>query len=126
MDALEQRMKDAGIDESDLDESFVLGSGSGGQKVNKTASCVQLKHIPTGYEVNCQDTRSRTKNREIARSRMCEIFEEIAKQKKQRSARERSRKRYKRSKPSRAAKARMRKQKQMRAEKKKNRQKPSI
>src|SRR5690606_5916276 len=73
MDTLEQRMKAAGIDEDDLDERFVLGSGSGGQKINKTASCVQLKHIPTGYEVSCQDSRSREKNREIARARMCEI-----------------------------------------------------
>ncbi len=126
MDSSEQRMKDAGIDEDDLEERFVLGSGSGGQKINKTASCVQLKHVPTGYEVSCQDSRSREKNREIARVRMCEIFEEIAKQKKQERAKERARKRYQKRKPSKAAKARLRKKKKLRSEKKENRRKPTF
>lgn len=126
MDTIEQRMKKAGIDEDDLDERFVLGSGSGGQKINKTASCVQLKHIPTGYEVSCQESRSREKNREIARTRMCEIFEEIAKKKKDERARERARKRYQKRKPSKAAKARLRKKKELRSEKKENRRKPTF
>lgn len=34
--------------ETDLEEQFVRGSGPGGQKINKTASCVVIKHIPTG------------------------------------------------------------------------------
>src|SRR6185436_10588305 len=46
--------KTLGIHESDLIEKFILGSGKGGQKVNKTSSCVYLKHIPTGIEVKCQ------------------------------------------------------------------------
>jgi len=36
------------LNESDLEEKFVRGSGPGGQKINKTSSCVQLKHVPTG------------------------------------------------------------------------------
>ena len=45
----------------------ILGSGPGGQKINKTSNCVQLKHIPTGMVIKCQETRSREENRRIAR-----------------------------------------------------------
>lgn len=47
----------------DIDEQFVRGSGSGGQKVNKTSSTVQLKHLPTGISVRCQTYREQSKNR---------------------------------------------------------------
>ena len=47
----------------DIEESFVTGSGKGGQKVNKTANCVQLKHLPSGIEVKCQKHRERSANR---------------------------------------------------------------
>jgi peptide chain release factor len=65
--------------EADLEEAFikgiiphkslpdVVGSGPGGQKINKTSNCVQLKHIPTGMMIKCQETRSREENRRIAR-----------------------------------------------------------
>ena len=39
------------LNEADLDEMFVKGSGNGGQKVNKTSNCVILKHRPTGLWV---------------------------------------------------------------------------
>jgi protein subunit release factor B len=55
------------IPETDLEESFLKGSGPGGQKINKTSSAVQLKHVPTGVVVKCQETRSRDQNRKIAR-----------------------------------------------------------
>lgn len=47
----------------DIEESFVTGSGKGGQKINKTANCVQLRHLPTGTEVKCQKHRERSANR---------------------------------------------------------------
>lgn len=47
----------------DIDEQFVRGSGAGGQKINKTNSCVQLKHRPTGIEVRVQKHREQSKNR---------------------------------------------------------------
>ncbi len=50
----------------DIEESFVLGSGSGGQKINKTASCVLLRHGPSGIEVRCQKHREQSKNRTSA------------------------------------------------------------
>ena len=45
------------LKESDFTESFVKGSGPGGQKINKTSNCVQLHHISTGIIVSCQETR---------------------------------------------------------------------
>ena len=47
----------------DITEQFVRGSGKGGQKINKTSSCVLLRHIPTGIEVRCQKHREQSKNR---------------------------------------------------------------
>ncbi|MFO7534875.1 MAG: peptide chain release factor-like protein [Kiritimatiellia bacterium] len=75
-DQLLVRMKELGIRESDLDESFILGSGSGGQKINKTASCVQLRHRPTGLDVKCQKSRSQEMNRFLARRDLCDKIEE--------------------------------------------------
>jgi protein subunit release factor B len=72
---LQRRMEQLGIREDDLIEKFILGSGKGGQKVNKTSSCVYLKHIPTGIEVKCQQDRSRELNRYIARRELCDRFE---------------------------------------------------
>jgi protein subunit release factor B len=75
-DTLEERMQRLGIVEEDLIEKFILGSGSGGQKINKTASCVYLKHIPSSIEVKSQGTRSRDQNRILARTLLCEKLEE--------------------------------------------------
>ncbi|MBI1321493.1 MAG: peptide chain release factor-like protein [Candidatus Hydrogenedens sp.] len=70
-----ERMAACGLAESDCDESFVRGGGPGGQKVNKTASCVYLKHRPTGLEVKMQQARSQSLNRFYARRRLCELLE---------------------------------------------------
>lgn len=74
---LKKRMDKLNVHESDLVEKFILGSGSGGQKINKTSSCVYLKHIPTGTEIKCQKTRSRDLNRLYARRDLCEKLEEV-------------------------------------------------
>jgi protein subunit release factor B len=76
-DELAARMQRLGIQDNDLIEKFILGSGSGGQKINKTSSCVYLKHIPTGIEVKCQSTRSRDLNRLYARRDLCEKLESL-------------------------------------------------
>ena len=65
-----------GLREQDLLEKFIHSSGPGGQRVNKTASCVYLKHLPTGLEVKMQQERQQRLNRYYARKRMCEILEE--------------------------------------------------
>lgn len=75
--ALEDRMAALGIVEADLTEKFILGSGAGGQKINKTHSCVYLKHEPSGIEIKDQSTRSRETNRYHARRALCDAFDEI-------------------------------------------------
>jgi protein subunit release factor B len=65
------------IPESDIIENFLKGSGPGGQKINKTSSAVQLKHIPTGIVVKYQDTRSRALNRKVARRLLQDRLEEL-------------------------------------------------
>ncbi|KAI9742003.1 MAG: hypothetical protein M1834_000392 [Cirrosporium novae-zelandiae] len=67
------------IDESDITEAFLKGSGPGGQKINKTSSAVQLKHLPTGIVIKSQATRSRTQNRKIARRILAEKVEQMEK-----------------------------------------------
>ena len=65
---LVERMQELGIQEEDIQESFVRSSGKGGQHVNKTSTCVYLKHLPTGIEVKCQEERSQSLNRYRARA----------------------------------------------------------
>jgi len=81
-DELHERMERLGIKENDLIEKFILGSGSGGQKINKTSSCVYLKHLPTGIEIKCQRERSRELNRYYARKELCDRIEEKIEHKK--------------------------------------------
>ena len=81
------RMRRAKIYERDLIERFIRGSGPGGQKVNKTSSCVQLRHIISGIDVKCQESRSLMVNRIQARNLMCSILEDRErKQKEQRKS----------------------------------------
>lgn len=74
---LQRRMARLGIAESDLTEKFVRGSGRGGQKINKTSSCVYLRHEPSGIEVKCQAGRSQSMNRFLARRLLCERLEAL-------------------------------------------------
>ena len=73
---LQERMAVLGITETDIDEHFIRGSGKGGQKVNKTSSCVQLVHRPSNIEIRCQQTRSQADNRYWARRELCDRIEE--------------------------------------------------
>ncbi|CAF4099893.1 unnamed protein product [Rotaria magnacalcarata] len=60
------------IDEKDIEEKAIKGSGPGGQAINKTHNCCQIKHIPTGIVVSCQQTRFLEKNRFLARRQLQE------------------------------------------------------
>jgi len=64
---LQARMEALGVREKDLEEKFIRSSGRGGQKVNKTSSCVYLRHVPTGIAVKCMKDRSQSLNRFLAR-----------------------------------------------------------
>lgn len=64
---LRRRMEALGVREEDLEERFVRSSGRGGQHVNKSSTCVQLLHRPTGIEVKCMEGRSQSLNRFFAR-----------------------------------------------------------
>ena len=65
--ALAEKMARLGVRQEDIVENFIRSSGPGGQNVNKTSTCVYLKHIPTGIEVKCQKERSQALNRFLAR-----------------------------------------------------------
>lgn len=103
---IQSRMALAELADADIEETFVRGSGSGGQKINKTSSCVQLKHLPTGTIIRCQETRSREANRWLAREMLAERLlqareselsarrqeeEKIRRQKRRRSRRQKAR-----------------------------------
>ncbi len=75
---LKEKMEVLGILERDILEKFVRSSGKGGQKVNKTSSCVYLKHIPTGIEVKCMKERSQSINRFLARRELIERIETLS------------------------------------------------
>jgi protein subunit release factor B len=73
--ALAMRMQELGVSENDFEESFIRSSGPGGQKVNKSSSCVYLVHIPTSLSVKCQRERSQTLNRFLARRLLLDKIE---------------------------------------------------
>lgn len=77
--ALFERMRQLGVSEDDLEESFVRASGPGGQKVNKTSTCVFISHLPTGLSVKCQRERSQAVNRFIARRLLLDKIERMQK-----------------------------------------------
>ena len=77
--ALLDRMRELNVTENDLDEQFIRSSGPGGQKVNKTSSCVCLRHIPTDITVKYQRERSQALNRFFARRTLLDKIELLQK-----------------------------------------------
>jgi peptide chain release factor len=115
-------MRALGIFDQDIEESFVRSGGAGGQHVNKTASCVQLLHRPTGIVVKCQEDRSQSVNRFLARRILADKIE--ARIKGAASAEEQKREKIRRQKRrrSRRSKERMLEQKKRRSTILQNRQ----
>jgi peptide chain release factor len=75
---LKERMEALGIYEKDIEEKFIRSSGKGGQKVNKTSTCVYLKHIPTGIEVKSMRERKQSLNRFLARRELVKRIENLS------------------------------------------------
>jgi peptide chain release factor len=115
---LAARMRLLGIRDGDLEEKFVRSSGHGGQNINKTSTCVFLRHRPSGVSVKCQEERSRALNRFLARRRLVERMEAIrlGRLSAERQRREKIRRQKRRR--SRRAKAKMLAEKRLRGEKK--------
>ncbi|OCT55021.1 putative peptide chain release factor-like protein [Cladophialophora carrionii] len=67
------------LPDAEIKETYVKGTGPGGQKINKTNSAAQLTHIPTGIVVKCQATRSKSQNYTIARRLLAEKVEVLQK-----------------------------------------------
>lgn len=111
-------MTRANLLEQDLEEQFVLGSGSGGQKINKTSSAVRLTHVPSGLAVKIQTSRSREENRWLARRALSERILEVRDGEKSRRQQEQEKIRRQKRRRSRRQKARMLDDKSHHADKK--------
>jgi protein subunit release factor B len=122
---LENRMAALGITEESLIEKFVLGSGSGGQKINKTNSSVYLKHIPSSIEVKCQTERSQALNRFMARRQLCDKLETIILGIESKEMAEQAKIRKQKKRRSRKTKEKILQDKRVVAVKKENRKNPS-
>ncbi len=97
----QEKAHGVGLRPEDVRENFIRGTGHGGQKVNKTASTVQLVHQPTEIIVRSQRFREQHLNRldawkllilkieERVKGRESKLQQEIYKIRKQKARRSR-------------------------------------
>lgn len=120
-EALRKRMESLEIFETDIVEKFVRSSGKGGQKVNKTSTCVYLKHLPTGVEVKCQRERSQAINRFVARRILADKIEQMIRGKESEERKRIEKIRRQKRKRSKRAKEKMLEEKRKQSQKKEER-----
>ena len=115
---IRELMAEASVFEEDIEESFILGGGPGGQKTNKTSNVVRLKHEPSGLNIRFGETRSREDNRWLARRALSEAI--LERENKRKSARQQAaeKKRRQKRRRSRRQKQRMLEEKHAHSEKK--------
>lgn len=116
-----QKALELQVKPEDIDESFIRGGGKGGQKINKTSSCVLLRHQPTGIEVRCQKHREQSANRLSAYKLLILKIEEKIKGSQSQRQREIYKLRKQKRKRSKRAKEKILEQKHRRSEIKQNR-----
>jgi protein subunit release factor B len=119
--ALAERLEKLGIREADIVEKFIRSGGHGGQNVNKVATCVYLKHLPSGIEVKCQQERSQAMNRFLARRILADKIESAILGKQSEEERRIAKIRRQKRKRSKRAKDKMLAEKRHVSEKKKGR-----
>jgi protein subunit release factor B len=120
-EALREKMAGLGIHEKDIIEKFIRSSGKGGQKVNKTATCVYLKHVPTDIEVKCQQERYQAINRYLARRILADKVEAMIRGKESEEQQKIAKIRRQKRKRSQRAKTKMLEEKRKHSLKKKER-----
>ena len=118
---LRAKLDSLGIYEKDIEESFVRSGGKGGQHVNKVATCVYLKHLPTAIEVKCQKARTQGLNRYYARELLFEKLERSIKGKKSEQEQQRAKIKRQKRKRSKRAREKMLEDKHMKSQKKSSR-----
>ena len=123
--ALVEKMEALNIREEDIAETFIRSSGKGGQHVNKTSTCVYLKHLPTGIEVKCQQERSQSLNRYRARVVLAKKIEQLLKGRESEEIQRIEKIRRQKRKRSKRAKEKMLADKKIVSEKKKLRGRPA-
>jgi len=114
-------MEKLGILEKDIIEKFVRSGGKGGQKVNKTSTCVYLKHIPTKIEVKCQRERLQSINRFLARKILADKIEKMILGRESEEQQRIEKIRRQKRKRSKRAKIKMLEEKRMHSQKKRER-----
>jgi protein subunit release factor B len=119
--ALKEKMAALGIRDQDIEEKFVRSSAPGGQNVNKTSTCVHVKHVPTGMEVKCMKERSQALNRFLARKMLVEKIEDFILGRESQKAREIEKIRRQKRRRSRRAKEKILENKHKQSEKKRQR-----
>lgn len=104
--AIKALMEEASVFEEDLEETFILGGGPGGQKTNKTSSVVRLTHEPSAIAVKVGESRSRETNRWLARRMLAEMI--LEREHKRKSAATQAREKVRRQKRRRSRKQKQR------------------
>lgn len=116
-----KKAAELGMDFDKVEEKFIRGSGKGGQKVNKTSSCVQLRYEPLDIEIKCQKHREREKNRISAYKLLIRKIETLVKGEESEEMKKIFKLRKQKQKRSKRAKEKMLEAKKRRGEIKRNR-----